>query len=644
MHYCEVWLRGVKGIFSWHSEEEIQPGARVVVSFRNKNKTGIILSCSADQPDFQTKPILEIWDACFLSSEYVDIAKQVAQNNAAHLEKVLSLMIPEKFLKQQEPKIKAKKDDYKTRPSFELTELQTQAQDEILASEKPVLLRGVTGSGKTEIYKKIADKILEDETAQVLMLVPEIALTPQLMAEFAGLFGEDLAVWHSKLSEGEKVRAWWRCHTGEARVLIGARSASLVPLKNPKLIILDEEHEWTYKNEFAPRFWAHEVAEIIAEKFDAKLLFASATPRLESFVKCETGEWTQVDLETRVHETQLPEIFLVDLKQEVKKGNGSPISEHLLEKLQEMLAQKKQAMLFLNKRGFSGSTLCRVCGKNFECPNCSHPMKMHKKGALRKFICHVCGHLESFPHACPDCDTTDFQFKGWGTQQVEQYLQEILPGIRTLRADADSITGKHDFDEMMNAFHDYEADVLLGTQMIAKGLDFERVELVGVILADVGLSLPDFRAEERVFQLLTQVSGRAGRRKNRGEIVIQTFNPDEKIFDYVRQHDSLGFLNWQKKLREDSQLPPFSSFAKITFSHTDKAKALEQAQNWYQSIKNKKIFSEIFLAPAFFPRSHNKYHFHVLIKANTSLELIDFFTQSEIPDIAKIDLNPVSLL
>ncbi len=712
MLYCEVWLRGVKGIFSWHTEESLQPGARVVVPFRNQKKTGLVVACSQNKPEFATKPVGEVWDEMFLRPDYLTLAREVARENVTSLEKILSLMIPEKFFLKKNPEkreilytlnIKANiesvtggkqreviealkaegcsvlnheklksiastqtitslvkkniltqevgkiissfRSDQRTRPSFDLKDLQQKALDQIEASRVPVLLRGVTGSGKTEIYKKLADKVLaEDASAQVLMLVPEIALTPQLVAEFAGMFGDQLAVWHSKLSEGDKVQEWAKIRSGQARVLIGARSGVFVPLANPKLIILDEEHEWTYKNEFAPRFWAHDIAENLAQKFKAKLVLGSATPRLESFVKAEDGAWTRVDLDTRVHETLLPEIFLVDLKQEIKKGNASPISEPLLERIQETLVQKKQAMLFLNKRGFSGSTMCRSCGQNFECPHCSHPMKMHQNFKTRKFICHVCGHLERFPDKCPGCDTSNFQFKGWGTQQVEQYLQEILPGIRTLRADADAITGKHDFDQMMQKFHDYEADILLGTQMIAKGLDFDRVDLVGVLLADVGLGLPDFRAEERVFQLLTQVSGRAGRRKRQGEIVIQTFKPDEKIFDYVRKHDSLGFLEWQKGLRKSSHQPPFSSFAKVTFSEVDKTAGLKSAQDWYKKVKNVDKNWDIFLAPAFFPRSHGKYHFHVLLRAPSRQDLIEFFATHGIPEGGKVDISPASLL
>ncbi len=728
MNYCDIWIRGLKGIFSWHREEKINVGARVTVKLRGRLKTGIVIRVSKDKPEFKTQAILEVWDEEFIPPEYIDIAREVAEENFASLEKVLSLTVPEKFFSKKNPekrnnsyelknpgsgnlepglKLRGEKqkqaidliqkhqgkiseeelrkdiplatvktllekgiitekkgkitgifsDTQKTRPSFTLTPEQKKAEEAIQKSKKPVLLFGVTGSGKTEVYKKLAEEVKKDgsirqaQDKQVLFLVPEIALTPQLIAELYSIFGDCLAVWHSKLSEGERVQEWARIQSEEARILIGARSAVMVPLRNPKLIILDEEHEWTFKNEFAPRFQTHDIVEKIVARFNSKLILGTATPRLESFQKCKTGEWNRVDLPNRVHEVQLPEIEIIDLGNEAKKGNYSPISESLEQELREIFKQKKQAMIFLNKRGFAGSTMCRVCGHTFECPNCTANMKAHQKNpgsgnfepGFAKFICHVCGHLENFVSKCPECKAENFQFKGWGTQQVEKELKERFPNIRVFRADADSVSGKQDFEKLMDRFHRGEADVLLGTQMIAKGLDFDNVELVGVILADVGLTLPDFRSEERVFQLLTQVSGRAGRRKKRGRIVIQTFRPEEKIFQFVKKHDSEGFLDWQSELRKKANMPPFSAMAKISFSYEKKEIAFAEAKKFFNDIKVN-LKDRCYLAPAFFPRTHNKYHFHVLIREENKTELIKFLKGIEIPEGAKVDVNPSSLL
>ena len=708
MIFCEVWIRGVRGIFSWHSEQMLQPGARVRISFRNRVRTGIVVGVLNVKPEFKTQPIMEVWDKQFVPALYIETAREVAYENFASLEKVLGLMVPEKFFTSQNPekretfyilandlaevkgskqklvldllssnKGRMRSEDLREQVSLAtlqglvkkeiltieegtlisplevtdngksnilLNEDQVKALKKIQDSKKTTLLFGVTGSGKTEIYKKLAQDV--SSAGQVLLLLPEIALTPQLIGEFQSIFKGAVAVWHSKLSEGEKIQEWKRVQSGEAKILIGARSAVFVPLQKPELIILDEEHEWTFKNEFAPRFHTIDVVGKIQERFDAKVVLGSATPRLESFHKCEMGEWNRVDLPKRVGDVMMPEMRFVDLKSEAKRGNYSPISGALEEELADILKQEKQAVIFLNKRGFSGATMCKSCGHKFECPNCSHNMKMHQKVGNQKFICHVCGHMEGFPSQCPECKEKDFVFRGWGTQMVESILKEKFPTMRMFRADADSITGKKDFENLMNKFHNYEADVLLGTQMIAKGLDFERVQLVGVVLADVGLNLPDFRSEERVFQILTQVSGRAGRRAARGKIVIQTFNPEEKIFDFVKTHDAESFLHWQKESRQKSLMPPFSSMAKLTISDIRKEVSFAHAQKTFKNLK--KVLPEgdwdCHFAPAFFPRTHGKYHFHVFLKAPNKKALVEFLT-TQIPlEGVKIDIDPSSLL
>ncbi len=536
-----------------------------------------------------------------------------------------------------------------------LNSSQINAVKAISKTKKPYLLFGVTGSGKTEVYKYLAKKLIEEkEDGQMLFLVPEIALTSQLIAEFQNVFGKNIAVWHSGLSVGEKIQEWGRVVSGEARILIGARSAILVPMKNPKLIILDEEHEWTYKNEFSPRFLTHNLAEKIASLFDSKLVFGSATPRVESFYNVEQGNWNRVDLPNRVLSKKMPEIQLVDLKNETKKGNYSPISEAMEEELRKTLEKGKQAVIFLNKRGFSGSTMCKSCGYNFHCKNCSMPMKVHRKfknkyayTELGKLICHSCGYMENIKPTCPECSMKDFEFKGYGTQMVEDILNEKFPDAGVLRADKDTITKRHDFEDKMALFHNKKAQILLGTQMIAKGLDFEDVEFCGIILADVGLSLPDFRAEERVFQLLTQVSGRAGRRDVQGKILIQTYSPNEEIYNFVQNHKVEEFILWQKELRKKMELPPFKKIIKLTFSDRDKNKAFILAKKNEKLCKNflsKDSSLQVNFAPAFFPRMNNKYHFHIFLKGNKiDLDKILKNLKLKEKDI-KIDNSPISML
>lgn len=716
MYFYEIYLRGVKGIFTWHATEKISIGARVIVNLRNRKKIGLVLNVFPTAPKFKTQPILEILDGNFINPQYIKIAKEVAKENFTSVEKLFSLVVPEKFFKKNDPVrkeifyqlIESKKEEKELKgpkqklalkileenngkcsaqtlreavalttikgliekniitqiegkiatpqypqkiireKNFELTPLQKKVLASIKESPKPSLLFGVTGSGKTEIYKKLSEELIaKDPTAQVLFLLPEIALTSQLIAEFRNVFGNKISVWHSHLSEGEKIQEFARIVSGESQILVGARSSIFVPLKNPKLIILDEEHEWTYKNEFAPRFWTHDIAEKIAQIFDAKLLLGSATPRIESFKKCEEGDWNLVKMKQRVFENQLPEVEIVNLVNEVKKGNYSPISEKLNQAIQRILKEKKQAVIFLNKRGFSATTMCKDCGHVFECPNCSINMKMHQKNLNKKLICHFCGHLAKFPEKCPECGVEKFEFRGWGTQQVEVILKKKYPEARILRADADTMTKKNDFENGMQKFANHEIDILLGTQMIAKGLDFEKVELVGVVLADVGLSLPDFRSEERVFQLLTQVSGRAGRRETRGRILIQTYNPDEKIFEFVKYHDTEKFIEWQTEIRKKTKMPPYSALGKVTFSNEKKEEAFQNAKNFLKLCQNVKTEKEDFVfnfAPAFFPKMNNKYHFHVFIKGENQKKLEDFFHKNFNNILAKIDLKPVSLL
>jgi len=709
MYYIQVYVRNVRDIYTWESPDDIPVGSRVMVNFRNQKKIGVTLSTSDQKPDFKTQPVLEVIEERFINEKYLAIAKEIASENFTRLPKVLSLMIPEAFFTKQNPvkrrlsyKIvdtspslrgpkqkqafdlitghngpmpeeKLKKDisttvikslitkeviepvigkivpgsKIKTEApkNITLNQEQEQAIKFIMTSSEPTVLWGVTGSGKTEIYKTVAKKKIQaDPTAQILLLLPEIALTPQLISEFTQVFGQQVAVWHSNMTKTEKVQEYERIRTGEAQVLIGTRSSVMTNAINPKLIILDEEHEWTFKNESNPRYWTHDWVEKLRKQFGCKLIFGSATPRLSTLHKITTDNYQLVQLTQKVHQTKLPHIGLVDLAQEAKKGNYTPLSEELIRQLKDIKKRGKQAVLFLNKRGYSGSTMCKACGTYFECPNCSANMKLHRNTERQRLICHTCGHLEFFKEQCPDCNTKDFVFRGWGTQQVETEIKSQLPGFTFLRADADSVSGRYDFEKLLTKFHNHDADILLGTQMIAKGLDFENVELVGVILADVGLSLPDFRAEERVFQLLTQVSGRAGRRETAGKIVIQTFHPDEPIFKYLQTHDIKGFYQQQFQQRESNQFPPFTALAKLTISDRDKADAFKTGKELTETLTKKAPQGiQIQFVPAFFPRSHNKYHFHIFIRTEKKADLLEFLEKQDL-SVAKVDIDPSSLL
>lgn len=526
-----------------------------------------------------------------------------------------------------------------------LTDEQESVYKALKKDSSPTLLWGVTGSGKTEVYRHLARDILDgDPTAQVLFLVPEIALTEQFICSFQEVFGDTLAVWHSQLSEGERIQEWARVTTGEARILVGARSACMIPLRNPKLLVIDEEHEWTYKNEFVPRFWTHDVIQEIREQGNngIKVILGTATPSLRTLKKVDDGEYKVLRLNKRVHSEVFPKIEIVDLRNEGKKGNFTALSEILVEDIQAKIANKEQVVLFLNKRGMAGATQCKDCGHQFECKNCSYNLKLHEKGSQALLMCHVCGHMEHLPPSCPECHQEAYVFRGWGTQQVEKQLQELFPKARIARVDRDSVKKKHDFQKIYQAMHNREIDILLGTQMVAKGLDFAHVGLVGVLLADIGLGLPDFAAEERVFQLMLQVAGRAGRRNQPSHILVQTFHPEEPLFSYLQKYNIDEFYELLQTQRKALSMPPYKSLAKITYSYTKKEDAHKHAKALCDWLKEKGIDSR--MAPAFFPRSHNKYHWHVFVQHNEQKKLLELLHSVPKELLGKVDTDPVSLL
>lgn len=536
-------------------------------------------------------------------------------------------------------------------PKIELTTYQQSALKNILETSKGSLLWGVTGSGKTEVYKHYFQTLLtQKKEAQFLFLLPEIALTPQLITDFQKMFGDGVAVWHSNLTANEKVQAWARVQSGAVRILIGTRSAALVPIPKLEAIVMDEEHEWTFKNEFNPRFWTHEVVEFLAHNLSIPYVYGSATPKLRSYHLAQTKELNLVSLPERVHKTALPNIELVDLKQESKRGNFSPISSHLHAAITTALADGKQVVLFLNKRGYAGAAMCKFCGDAFCCDHCDMSLKLHRQGSKSLLICHVCGAMKAFPKACPTCLKSDFVFRGWGTQQLESHLKELFPKTKLFRADRDSITGRYDFEKLLTEFKASPQSILLGTQMIAKGLDFSDVALVGIVLADVGLHLPDHHAEERVYQLLEQVSGRAGRRHIQGKIVVQTYQRDLPLFSFLQQHDTEGFMAQKYAEHKKLGLPPFSQVSKIIVVDHSKATAFANCKNLHSKLlevlesENLSQTIEASWAPAFFPKLHAKYWFYVFLKSQDEGALKKFMQNFDWPEGVKIDVSPTSLI
>ncbi|MCY8472797.1 primosomal protein N' [Bacillus halotolerans] len=475
------------------------------------------------------------------------------------------------------------------------------------------LLHGVTGSGKTEIYLQSIEKVLA-KGKEAIVLVPEISLTPQMVHRFKGRFGSQVAVMHSGLSTGEKYDEWRKIHRKEVRLVVGARSAIFAPFENLGMIIIDEEHESSYKQEEMPRYHAKEVAIKRAEHHRCPVVLGSATPTLESYARAQKGVYELLSLKHRVNHQVMPEVSLVDMREELRNGNRSMFSIELMEKLEETIAKGEQAVLFLNKRGYSSFVMCRDCGYVPQCPHCDISMTYHRSGQRMK--CHYCGHEEPVPHTCPECGSDHIRFFGTGTQRVEEELTKVLPHARVIRMDVDTTSGKGAHEKLLSAFGEGRADILLGTQMIAKGLDFPNVTLVGVLSADTTLHIPDFRSAEKTFQLLTQVSGRAGRHEKPGNVIIQTYTPSHYSIQLTKTHDYETFYQHEMAHRREQSYPPYYYLALVTVSHEEVAKAAVTAEKIAHFLKANCGADTKILGPSASPiaRIKDRYRYQCVIK------------------------------
>lgn len=435
------------------------------------------------------------------------------------------------------------------------------------------LIEGVTGSGKTEIYLQLMEEVLKEGKSSVL-LVPEISLTPQMVSRVVGRFNEGVAVLHSGLSLREKFDEWRRIIEGEATIVVGARSSIFAPLKNLGLILIDEEHETTYKQSDNPRYHARDVAKWRSEYNNCPLVLGSATPSLESRARAQVGNYQLIELKARVNQRPLPPIELIDMTQSEYQSDYYEFSQPLIDKIQERLDAKEQVVILLNRRGYASYLLCRECGFIPRCPRCDISLTYHK--ADQRMKCHYCDHHEHVPYVCPQCNSQHIRTHGVGTQKIGEVLGQLFPHAKVTRMDNDTTRKKGQYYKLLKEFEEKRTDILLGTQMIAKGLDFENVTLVGVINADTSLNLPDFRSGEKTFQLMTQVSGRAGRGDKPGEVLIQTYNPDHYVMNYIKHHNYSGFFYHEMKRRHVTQYPPYFFTTLITVSSKQQGKALEE--------------------------------------------------------------------
>ena len=521
---------------------------------------------------------------------------------------------------------------------------------------KCALLHGVTGSGKTKVIMKLIDKCIA-EGKSVIMLVPEISLTPQTVSIFCKRYGERVAVIHSSLSSGERMDAWRRIRRGDVDLVIGTRSAVFAPLSNIGMIVIDEEHEHTYKSESDPKYHARDVASYICASSNALLLLASATPSLESFYKAKCGIYSLVSLKERYGGVRLPDAIIVDMREELRLGNLSPISQRLVKSLERVYAKEEQAILFLNRRGYNSQINCRECGEVLTCPRCSVSLTYHTNSAGGKMLCHLCGYTTPPVKLCPSCSSDKLAHIGYGTQKVEGELSGYLPDINVIRMDADTTSGKLAYDKMLDDFRSLKYDVLLGTQMVAKGHDFPRVTLVGVILADTSLFISDFRASEKTFSLLTQVIGRAGRAKDGGIAVIQTFAPKNEIIRLACKQDYEGFYEGEIALRKELQYPPFCDIVTMTVTANSEQDAASDAKILTEMLIGKlsgelgklpfKVFGP-FEAAVY--KVNEKYRMKLVVKCKLTKQtramfsetLLDFLKASKSSTLS-VDFNPLTV-
>jgi len=514
------------------------------------------------------------------------------------------------------------------------------------------LIHGVTGSGKTEVFLQVVKKAL-DMGLQSIVLVPEISLTPQMTKRFMSRFGNDLAILHSALSPGERLDEWNRIRRGEAKVVVGARSAIFAPCKNLGLIIIDEEHELTYKSELSPRYSAVEVAKMRSDGEGAVLVLASATPSIERYYEAKEGKYRLITMTKRYNNAPLPQVSIVDMRKELEEGNKSVFSRALKEEIEKRINLGEQTVIFLNKRGHSSFVSCRSCGFVYYCKNCNISLNYHS--TTHELVCHFCGYKEGMKQICPKCQSTKIRTFGSGTQKVEEEIKKLFPNASCIRMDMDTTSTRHSHERILNRFEKEKIDILLGTQMVTKGLDFENITLVGVLAADLLLNIDDFRSNERTFNLITQVCGRAGRGEKPGEAIIQTYTPEHEVLEFAKNQDYAGFYNYEINFRKMFLYPPFSDIINVVISGVDKMAVSEASFGAYKFFveRTKGMDYEIYkLTDAPVSRIKGRYRRRFWIKTKDINPLLEplkelsnyglKYKKSKVS--ISIDINPVSMI
>jgi primosomal protein N' (replication factor Y) len=638
-------------------EDNIAVGMRAWVPFGPRRVVGYVVDIVDKAEIKDIKPVESVIDGePIIPDELLSLAKWISGYYICSWGEAIDAALPGVLKKGKtsvRPRSRVKDKEYEKTQDLTPTDEQKRALAMIKDSidkkaHRVFLLHGITASGKTEVYMQAISHALKDDFSSIV-LVPEISLTPQTVERFKSRFGDNVAVMHSGLVGSKRFREYKRIRDGEARVVVGARSAIFSPVKNLGLVIIDEEHETSYKQENVPRYHAREVAIKRAEITESIVVLGSATPALESYRKAEEGKYKLIELKKRIKDIGLPKVNIIDMRKELyQKHYATIFSRPLKDRIERVMAKRQQAILFLNRRGFSTFIYCRKCGTVVRCKRCDAVMVYHY--SKKKLACHYCNWNIEPPQICPKCRGFYVKYLGMGTERVESELHRYFPEGNTERMDTDTTKKRGSHDKILGRFKKHSINILVGTQMIAKGLDFPKVTLVGVVSADTTLNLPDFRASERTFNLLTQVAGRAGRGDEGGEVIIQTYTPHHYAITAASEHDYPSFYKKEIKTRRELELPPFVGIIRIMFRSRKEERAIKAAKKLTDVIKEKMEKVKILgPAPAIVSRIRNQYRWNLVLKVKdmeeSTLRLKEILSTVRKPAGVSIavDVDPISV-
>ena len=633
--------------------DKIQIGSICTIPFGKKTVRGVVFKLDNDEAikniDFEIKNIKSVSQDFIIPDNYLNTARWVSEYYLCSLGEAISLFLPPDIRRPRSP-VSSIKNQVLRKEQIKLTPEQErvfQKLKKLLSSDNgatisnQALLHGVTGSGKTELYLRITEENLK-LGKQTIVLVPEIMLTPQVVERFEAIFPQEICLIHSGLSQSERFIAYRDFYNGTKNIMIGPRSALLVPSKNLGLIIIDEEQEDAYKQEKSPRYHAIDLAYKINETNNSLLILGTATPRIETYFKAQNNNLKLFELKSRFQKEKLPTSEIVDLKEELKKNNYSPISLELQKKIKNTLENKRQILLLLNRRGMSTFVSCRDCGEVINCPRCSIPLVYHLNQGEKELSCHHCDYKTLPPSVCPNCGSYKIKYFGAGLDKIEKEIERLFSEAKIQKIESKSLQNKGEYQKVYDKLIRHQIDILIGTQILAKGLDIPNVDLVGVVSADTGLHMPQFRASEKTFQILTQVSGRSGRKESVGHTIIQTYWPESNTIKLASKHNFEDFYKEEIKERKALNYPPFCHLIRIITQDKNKTKAKKEIEVFAKELEKKKI-SFIGPGPCFLSKINFQYRFHLIIKTNKwpDESIRDIFFQN--PYITW-DVDPVDML